>query len=327
MTSAIRLERQFRATTTDFTTRLLDTPRLAKRHLFKLSAMLLATLSWTGVLYRLIGLVNKRTGLLRSVFYCYPGDPRYARHYCYAWCDRWFKWLPAPIGLFQQGGKWGLILASPVTETEFTNVENEAELRLLLRRIERIAQLAGAAEINHAGVLPSVIYRRFGVRADRLPRIVNVVCDAIEITRSVAFSGADVPIVLLGGNGFLGKALQRKLNGTGVDVRVVDPAVGTSGVPPELRGHECLLVDVARRGVLSQYTEQLWPGLVVLNETFPEPSRQLQHLLEQRGISVYHLAGMPARVWPNLPHGYRACVPCCALHESETATAIVRRLV
>lgn len=306
---------------------LLNVMRATVRHLFKLGALTLALVSLTGLPYRLVGLINKRTGFLQSVFYCYSGDSRYARHYCYLWSERWLKWLPAPISVFRQGGKWGLVLASPVTETDFLDVSNEAQFRLLLRRIDHIAHLVGAAEVNRAGILPSVMYRRFGNISNRLPRLVDVVCDAITRTRALAFGGAEVPIILLGGSGFLGKALHERLSKNDCDVRIVDTAEGISSLPGDLRGRNCLMVDVARRGALAQYVDQLWSGLVILNETFPEPSKGMLRLLAQRGIPVYHLAGTPALILPALPHGYRSCVPCCALHETEFATAVVRKLV
>ncbi len=105
------------------------------RHLFKLGALALALFARAELPYRVIGLVNRRVGFLHSVFFCYAADSRYARHYCYEWSERWLKWFPAPIAVFRQGGKWGLAMASPVTETEFLDWSNSASFRQLERPI------------------------------------------------------------------------------------------------------------------------------------------------------------------------------------------------
>lgn len=297
------------------------------RHLFKLGVLALALFARAELPYRVIGLVNRRVGFLRSVFFCYAADSRYARHYCYEWSERWLKWFPAPIALFRQGGKWGLAMASPVTEAEFLDWSNSASFRQLLNRINRIAGLLGAAEVNRGGILTGMRYRRFGTKTSRLPRIVAVVYDAIMRTRERQFGGESVPIVLLGGRGLVGAALHARLTQEGWDVRIVDTADGSATLPVDLKGQRCMLVDVARKGALATYLDELWPGLVILNETYPQPSESMLRSLGQRQIPVYHIVGSPAFIWPMLPHAYHAGLPCCALHDTEAAAAMVRRLV
>jgi hypothetical protein len=64
----------------------------------------------------------------------------------------------------------------------------------------------------------------------------------------------------------------------------------------------------------------------VLNEVFPEPSREVIAEFQRKKIAAYHIAGVPAEVYPSLPMGYRKALPCCAIHSSNVGNPILRRI-
>ena len=128
------------------------------------------------------------------------------------------------------------------------------------------------------------------------------------------FGGQAPPIILLGGAGHVGRPVGETLWTAGHDVHVVDPRHGRRELPVALRGSPCLLVDVSRRGVIGDYVPQMWPGLVVLNETFPRPASAHVDAMTAAGVDVYHLSGVAGAIFPPLPFGYENAVPCCAAH-------------
>jgi len=87
-----------------------------------------------------------------------------------------------------------------------------------------------------------------------------------------------------------------------------------------------LLVDVSRHGAIQRYLHDIPDGTVFLNEVFPEPTRDVLAEFQNRNIAAYHIAGVPAEVYPSLPLGYRNALPCCAIHSSNVGEPILRRI-
>jgi hypothetical protein len=87
-----------------------------------------------------------------------------------------------------------------------------------------------------------------------------------------------------------------------------------------------LLVDVSRRGILETYLDHLPKQVVLLNEVFPEPSERVRERLKSLAVTAYHLAGVSANVYPELPLSYRNAVPCCAMHADAGSSPVLKRL-
>ncbi|MEL7117286.1 MAG: hypothetical protein AAGP08_17170 [Pseudomonadota bacterium] len=268
--------------------------------------------------YVILGLWNRVFGGWRSVFFCYSGGVAYRNAYAPGPIAEMFRWVPNPIGVLRQGEARALVLASPMTEAEFLDPANGAKFRRFQKRLALIARLLGIRQIHMAGILPSILRNTSAITVHPSQGVtVAVVVAAVETLRARAFGDALVPVILLGGAGFIGQGVADVLRDKGIDVRVVDPVIGNKDFPADLVGHPALLVDLARRGALQKRMDDLWPGLVVLNEVFPEPSRQDALRLDKRGIALWHLAGVPGRVWPSLPGGYGHAIPCCAIHDDN----------
>jgi hypothetical protein len=299
------------------------------RHVRCVVVLLVALASRAALPLALLGLCNSRLRLLRSVFFCYAGSSRYAHHYRYSWTANFLRWHPTPIGVFKQGNGWGLVCASPVTEQEFTDPANKAQLQLLTARLSRIRRLLAADHVSFAGILPSYLKRVNLESSDASPtdRTGDVVAAAVRRIQQDHFNDVAHDVVLLGGYGRVGQQVLARLSQMGIATKILDPAAKSASCSvSDLSARSSLVVDVSRRGVLEACIDELPFNLVLLNEVFPEPPEATRRRLKAKGIIAYHLAGVAAQVYPSLPLGYGNAVPCCAMHSGGEVAPVLKRL-
>lgn len=91
------------------------------------------------------------------------------------------------------------------------------------------------------------------------------------------------------------------------------------------------VLNLTKKGALSEYIPYFWPGVVVLNEVYPEPVKAEVAAIRAKGACCYHIAGVKGRAWPAFPRGYQGGIPCCAsfLPEKEgdgSFEVIVRKM-
>lgn len=285
------------------------------RALIKIVLLLLSFVASTRILYAIIGLFNRKFKFINSLFICYAGNQRYARHYGFKVFEFMHLWNPNPIGIFRQGGSWGVVFAIAATEEAIFNKSNRQYLLKMAKRTNAIASLMGVDQVNYAGVLPSLLFNIGALPDDRHNDKAGLIVSRAYQRLSQDIYGALVPVILFGGAGSVGKYIHHYLDKLNVAVHVVDPAIGIIDMPESLQGHNAIVIDAARKSVLRQYKDQFWTELTILNETFPEPSRQLLSELSDCGLSVYHLSGVSGTCLPSLPFGYRDSIPCCAIHD------------
>ncbi len=294
----------------------------ALRFLRRICIGLAALVSRSYVPYLILGLMNRLMRFpIRSSFLCYAGSARYARHYSSKWMENWFKWLPTPIAVFRQGRGWGIVFATPMTEKDFMSPDNRKNLTGLLSRLEFINKLAGIEKLSLAGTLPSFL-TKIGFSSDAsevLSKPVKVIQQAVTHVVDVESLSPDVPVILLGGKGQLGSRLHDQLKSQRTNVYVVDIQDGGKQLPAELFGKCALMIDLSRSHVIKAYIDQMWSELIVINETFPEPTRGVVSALRRKGIKVYHISGVSGLVIPSLPFGYKNAVPCCAIHDTSAS--------
>jgi hypothetical protein len=299
-----------------------------RAHLRRIAIVVLSAVSRTYLPFVLMGVLNRAFPTFVSVFFCYAGDTRYATHYSYPVCRPFLLWFPSVIGVFRQGRRWGLICAAPVTEAEFTDPKNARSLGQLLHRMLRIKMLLRVERLSFAGILPNVLRGRYpqSISNEERDRTPEVVRRAVHEVRKKHFAKKDHKVVLLGGAGRIGRAVYGCLKADNIDLAVIDSAVTTAPTFKDLGPASLILVDVSRPGVIQRYIQELPAGTVVLNEVFPEPSRDVVKQLKDRNIVAYHIAGVKAEVYPSLPHGYRNAVPCCAIHSDEIGELVLTRI-
>jgi hypothetical protein len=303
-------------------------PHSMGAHLRRIAIVVLSAVSRTYIPFVLLGILNRIFPTLASVFFCYAGNARYAAHYSYPSCRSFLLWFPSTIGVFRQGRRWGLMCATPITEVEFTDPKNAKELGLLLRRLQCIKKLLGVNQLSFAGILPTVLRRSRPQDVDNIDRdrTSEVVRRAVHQVRRQHFPDQQHTVVLLGGAGRIGRALHERLQADGIEPIIIDSTVPASLAFAELSSVSMILVDVSRHGAIERHIHELPAGAVVLNEVFPEPSRDAVQELRTRNIAAYHIAGVKAEVYPSLPHGYKNAVPCCAIHSDEIGEPVLMRI-
>ena len=174
------------------------------------------------------------------------------------------------MGIFVQNGSLGLITGITNIESEFLHA-SPAELSLLVSRMERLRQHVGAEQKTFAGILPGVLQSR-GLLAEtpETETTVTMVSRAAQLVLEQEGYSSDTPIVLLGAKGHVGRHLAARWNGRSLFPIDVDSS--PEAWPHHLHGQPMLVVNVTKKSAVAQYIPLFWPGCVLLNETYPEPT-------------------------------------------------------
>jgi len=303
-------------------------PGFLKSHARRLFTELLNLFFNYDWIFRLVGLINKRIGVLESVFLVYPATDDYTSAYSYAYRSRRHEWEPGPIGFFWQNGKIGVKFAISAHNGQFSDPANKDKLCRLVERMERLRKLFCASHKTFAGILPGVLFMRRLVRetpeADVTVEAVKQVIGKVKLLEGL---GDDTPIIILGGRGFIGRKVVASLP-KGI-VYSVDIAGGNGQDcwPSRLQGKPVLLVNISLNSALGQYVHLMWPEMVVINEVYPEPSDELAEQLKRIGCHCYHIVGVKAGALPSFPGGYQGGIPCCAAWQSKDMEALFKRIV
>ena len=274
-------------------------------------------------IFWLIGLANKKLGLIESVFLVYPANDEYGLAYAYRKRLRRNEWIPWLVGFFWQNGKIGIKFAISAHNGQFRDPANKEKLRDVVNRMEKIKNLFQAKRKTFAGILPGVLFSLRMLREMHEAKVtVKVVLKAIERVKALEGLARDTPIIVLGGRGFIGRKVVAALpkgNVYGVDI------VGDEGGnwPIFLLGKPALLVNISLNSVLTDYLGLLWPGVVVINEVYPEPSLETASRLRDIGCPCYHIVGVEGGAFPSFPRGYQGGIPCCAAWPSNGIEALL----
>ncbi len=283
--------------------------------------------------FAVVGKFNHWFSFLNSVFVAYPATEKYALAYVYRRHWRKMQWLPRPVGIFKQDGKWGLMTVISSTEKDFCSIENVENLKVLVERTERIRQLLNAKQKTFAGILPGVFFTKRLIRETIEADVtVEVVMRAEEKVREIEKYPKEIPLIILGGKGFIGRRLIKRLSKTKRDIYCID--VNNSGAnanfkdwPNNIRQKKAaILINLTRKAVLSYYVNLFWPGLVLLNEVYPEPTEKELEILNKIGSSAYHIVGVKAKSFPSFPKIYKGGIPCCAAWSSGNIDVIIKKI-
>lgn len=269
-------------------------------------------------LFSFIGLINRRLGIIESVFVAYPATSAYARATSFPWRARRQKWTPWLCGIAWQNRRLTLLFGIWATDDDIHDHRSDADLVRLDERLEQIRRLVGARQRTFAGILPGVMARR-GIRRNPHEREITaaVVVEAIGRLRPPGNS----PVVVLGGRGFIGSRVVELLGvSDAISVDLGEP------FPDWIRDQPALVLNVADRHTLGLRHLELWPGVVLLNEVYPEPRQSLIDSMTARGIEVHHIAGVAGASFPPFPGGYRGAIPCCAAWASADLAVRTHRL-
>ena len=296
----------------------------------KILSILLIVLFSYDWFYRLLGLLNRRFHCFKSVFVLYLPSSRELNKYSNASIRRWMRWRPLMAGFGRQiGGGWMVIMAIPNNEDEFMGADSQQHLAQLYANVCRIQRLLQVPQHGFAGVLPGVMAAK-GIR-DASPEAevtINVVGQAEQQIRQLAQLSDDVPLIVLGGAGFIGRRLVAQYRAAGRQVFVVDPQGTADDVwPVQLTGQPAVLLNLTRKYAVEQYVHMMWQGMVFLNEVYPAPAKPVLQRIAQQGVDCFHVVGVRGRAYPNFPDAYAGAIPCCAAQPDGSPQAVVRLLL
>ena len=308
--------------------------RWLRRHFRRILALISSYAVGNAVFLGAVGLANRVLlgGRIKTLFMYYPATEAYADLVAYRWHQRRFGWFPGLVGLFVQNGRIGLCFAVPNTEAQFKDQANTGHVATLMQRMDGLRHRIGAEHRTFAGILPSIFHSR-GIQDRDVVMQRNMTARAVLAALDEVIAGnrlpADVPVLLLGGRGFVGSHVQQLCVGRNVSVIDANETDAFRALIRPLRGHPLVIVNLTKAGVLADYLEYFWPGLILLNEVYPEPSRCEVRAAESLGSVVYHISGVEAWCWPPFPRAYRGGIPCCAsvpLGADERVAVVVTRL-
>lgn len=282
-----------------------------------------------------IGTINRHIlrGRITGVFLLYPARKEYADALAYEWHQKRFAWRPGLVGSYSQDGRLGLIFGIPNLEDELRDQANAPQVLDLLRQMDRISNLIGAPRRIFAGILPSQL-ARLGITDSQLESqrelTARAVVSALDQVIAANKIDANAPILLIGGKGYIASKVMELCSGRLTYSIDVGEFENFRRLATGLRGSRVVVVNLAKSSALAQYVPHFWPGVIVLNEVYPEPTWSEVADLTEKSISCFHVVGVAGKAWPPFPRAYRGGIPCCAALPPPgvtTVTALVTQLL
>lgn len=299
-----------------------------KSHFRRLTLVILNLFLNHDWLFAIAGFINKKVGIIVSVFLAYPADEDYAFAYVYPNRLSKIKWDPWPFGMFWQNGRLGIMFGISASEREFRDPANSENLRRVVARMEQLRKLFQARYKTFAGILPGILFFKRIIRETHEADVtVKVVQQVIEEVKSFEGLSEDTPIIVLGGRGFIGRRVVADLPKDNVYSVDITEGKGRQDWPIHLKGQKLLLVNITLNDVLDEYLDLLWPEIVILNEAYPEPSVQTIQRLRKIGCNCYHVMGVRASALPQFPYVYKGAIPCCAAWTSDKIEVRVLKII
>lgn len=267
--------------------------------------------------YTILGGLNRLSGWkIKTVFLLYPANEKYTHEYVYGWYAKSMRWKPRIVGLFRQNQKWGITFAVSSPERDFFKEENTANLYSLATRLEEIRHMLGASQKTFAGIIPSILNARNIIKNPPENAItVMAVQKAVATVIEKEQLPLNTPIVVLGGQGFIGKNFIAAAESAGKNPTYsidVNNKADFDDLITKLKDKPAIILNISKKGALREYTPHLWPGAIVLNEVYPEPTKTELKIISERGAKCYHIVGAKGQAWPSFPRAYQGAIPCCA---------------
>lgn len=263
--------------------------------------------------------------LFDAVFVMYPADQTFADSYTFRMRQRFIKWKPFIVGVIVHPSGARTLMFAISAHVDGRDSDYDAnDMRDLHARTERVKRLLGASSTHFAGTIPR---RLAALRVRRGPcqgieqraTAMNVV-SAVENTlrREQSLRERVSSVVILGAKGYVGREVTESLSGEGhlrvlaVDVDGVYEDGGRVSGEYEAPGGRHLILNITLPEAINPYIEKMGDMTVVLNEVYPAPHPDVVTSMKERGVRMYHIAGVKASVWPPFPSAYQGAVPCCA---------------
>lgn len=260
-------------------------------------------------------------GIFKTVFVAYPAYEELALAYVYKRHRHWMRWRPWPAGIFRQNGRWGLMMVISSVEKDFLDSANIENMKALIQRTEDIRRLLKAEQKTFAGILPGIFAAKNLLKFSHEAIVTaNAVIKAEKKINPLGF-----PVIVLGGKGFIGRRIVKKLTHKGRKVFCVD-VDSDSSWPKHLLGQPAVVINVTKKAALKEYIPLFWEGLILLNEVYPAPSKEEIESMRSKKVPAFHVVGLMANSLPSFPREYAGGIPCCAGWDSPEMEVIIREL-
>lgn len=240
---------------------------------------------------------------VRSVFLSYPASRIYSRGFSGEADLESNKWNPYITGFFIQKGKIGMMFSISAIERDFLKKDNLENLKMLESKMEYIRIKTRAKNKSFAGILQGKMYKEGFINDKGISITIYSIIDSIKQVQRKENLSSNIPIVIIGSNGFLGgglkKSLEKKRTIYSIEIGDQIPAIAS------------IVINVANRRSLGQHSEEITSEMIIINEVYPAPPLRV---MEKIGVPVYQIQGAKnSRMYPRLPGGFFGTVaPLCA---------------
>ncbi len=254
----------------------------------------------------------KKHRLVKSVFIINPEKKWYAKAYVHP--SRWpqMRWKPWLIGLYKVKNGWGLMFVISTTSQEVADKKNTGNIVRLLREVEILKEKTGAKYSLFTGSIPGILKRKkLRSAAPETGATVDIIKKSVQQVVSQSPTPDQVPIIILGANGHIGKNLTN-LQTCFHNVIEVDKNSDLSNWTQ--RSTQCphIVLNVSTPKALKNYLHLLTEKTKIINEVYPPPNKGFLSMLKGKGVEVYHIKGVCGWAFPvGFPGHYNGAVPAC----------------
>lgn len=292
-----------------------------KRHIRRLFVFNLNLIFNNRIFWAILGSINKRTKVIKTIFLAYPANDKFAKEYVFESILEETRWSPWVTGFFIQNGKVGINFAISSTEIDFREEVNLDQLRELWLKMNHLRNLLDAEQMTFAGILPGIFYKKNIIHKlpIELDNTVNAVRDVVlSITNELNLSIKDTPIIVLGGKGFVGNKFIDVMNESAVyciDIRDEN----SYNIQDIMQKHknEIIVLNVANQKALEENLIYFDERVIIINEVYPEPDSEISQKITNKGSLLFHVVGVEGKAFPSFPKAYKNGIPCCASWNSS----------
>jgi hypothetical protein len=275
-------------------------------------------------------MVIKKFKISLSLFLAYPANQDYYLDYFFSWEKKFDNWRPRFGAIIkQERGKWILMYIIPCQEKDIKDA-SENDFKLLVNRLEKKSILLQAqSRITYSGILEGLLSKKGllnrNVTADITSQIIIQAKEKLFtdnlISEKIVNNPKDYSVILLGGRGYIGVHLKELLP----DFHCIDQG---DSFPEHLKGKNAILINLAPQGTFTSRANELWPEMIVLNESYPGPNIRELAIFKSKSIKIFHIKGVePEFVFPKFTRDYYGATPCCSIQPSDNFKVIITELL
>lgn len=261
----------------------------------------------------------KKQAVFDSLFVMYPAGQGFADYFTFRFRQWMIRWNLFAVNVIKHpsGSKMLVVAISSFIDKKEQAPDPEM-LRLLYARSLLLKEAIGAKTLHFAGTLPGRftqlrINRGDDQKNERIATQKNVVKAILQIRKDLGH-GSSSPVVILGSKGYIGKTVTAQLAALSIIVIGIDK--DTRGIYQKPNAQH-LLVNITEPEAINGYLEHMDDTTALLNEVYPAPHRDVVVQMKERGVRVFHIAGVLAETLFPFPFAYQNAIPCCAANPCE----------